>query len=148
MLLSEFKEKLKSVSEVTFLNTNGKIIPNHFHITELGQINKRFIDCGGTIRTESVISMQLWEGVDLWHRIEPSKLIDITTEKLNLENSEIEIEYQDESIGKYGVAFENGKFKLTTKNTTCLASNSCGLPSFAKVQETIKACCSTNNTCC
>ena len=40
-----------------------KIVPTtFFHITEVGQVNKRFIDCGGTKRDEKLISFQLFYG--------------------------------------------------------------------------------------
>lgn len=151
MLLSEFKDKLKTVAEVTFLKPDGTIVPKHFHITEVGQINKRFIDCGGTVRNENVISMQLWESIDVWHRLKPNKLIliiDLSKDKLAIEDHEIEIEYQSDTIGKYGVEFYNGIFKLTSTNTACLASDKCGIPSFEKVKETVKSCCSPNSSCC
>jgi hypothetical protein len=77
MLLSEFTKHLETLSEVNFQKPDGTEVPKHFHITEVGQINKKFIDCGGTIRNENVISMQLWESIDFWHRLEPSKLISI-----------------------------------------------------------------------
>jgi hypothetical protein len=73
MVLSEFKQHLKTVTEVTFLKPDGNNIPKHFHLTEVGQINKKFIDCGEMVRNENVFSMQLWESVDFWHRLEPSQ---------------------------------------------------------------------------
>ncbi|NBP75791.1 MAG: hypothetical protein EBU61_07150, partial [Crocinitomicaceae bacterium] len=101
MILSEFKHYLKLVSEVTFLKPNGNKIPKHFHITEVGQTSKKFIDCGGTVRNEEVISMQLWESVDFLHRLEPSKLnsiIELSEKKIEIGNYEIEMEYQGETI--------------------------------------------------
>jgi len=151
MLLSEFKEKLKTVAEVTFLKPDGTTVPKHFHITEVGQINKRFIDCGGTIRNENLISMQLWESIDTWHRLETNKLIsiiDLSKEKLGIEDYEIEIEYQGDTIGKYGVAFDDGVFKLIATNTACLASDKCGIPSFEKVKEKVSSCCAPGGGCC
>ncbi len=167
MKLEQFKNHLKSLTEVTFLKPDGTKIPQHFHITEVGQINKQFIDCGGTVRNENVISMQLWESIDLWHRLEPNKLlsiIDISIEKLGIGNHEIEIEYQFEienslsqntynqtswkTIGKYGIEFDNEVFKLTTTQTECLASDKCGIPSFGKVKEKVLSCCSPNSGCC
>jgi len=35
MLLSEFKNKLQAISEIIFLQPDGKIVPKHFHITEV-----------------------------------------------------------------------------------------------------------------
>lgn len=151
MVLSEFKQHLKSVTELTFLKPDGIKIPKHFHITEVGQINKKFIDCGGTVRNENVISLQLWESVDFWHRLEPNKLlsiINLSIDKLKIEDREIEIEYQADTIGKYGVEFENGNFILTTKNTACLASDKCGVPSLETIKEKAASCCTPGSGCC
>jgi hypothetical protein len=151
MTLEEFKQKLTSVSEVTFLKPDGTTIPKHFHITEVGQTNKKFIDCGGTIYQEQAIVMQLWESIDFWHRLEPSKLntiIELSEKKLGIGNHEIEIEYQEETIGKFGVVFENGVFKLTSKQTACLASDQCGIPALEGIKENGQLRCTPGGGCC
>ncbi len=117
MKLSEFKTQLNSLSELTFLLPNGASIPQHFHVTEVGQITKHFIDCGGVVRNEKVVSFQLWEAGDYDHRLAPGKLNDIITlsEKvLGVEDAEIEVEYQGDTIGKYGVEFNGKQFLLTS----------------------------------
>ncbi len=157
MILSEFTKHLETITEVNFQKPDGTEVPKHFHITEVGQITKKFIDCGGTIRNENVVSMQLWESIDFWHRLEPSKLISIiklSQEKLGIEDHDIEIEYQGETIGKYGVQFENGVFILITKKTDCLASDQCGIPvdkikkNLSELGQKIESCCSPNGGCC
>lgn len=151
MLLSEFKDKFKKVTEATFLKPDGVNVPKHFRIAEVGQINKLFIDCDGTIRNENVISMQPWESKDFWYRVEPSKLIsiiDLSIDKLGFDDHEIEIEYQNDTIGKYGVLFDNGTFNRTTTNTACLASDKCGIPTLEKVKETVQSCWSPNSGGC
>ena len=151
MLLSEFTKHIETLTEVNFKKPDGTEIPKHFHITEVGQITKKFIDCGGSIRNENVISMQLWESIDFWHRLEPGKLISIinlSQEKLGIEDHEIEIEYQIDTIGKYGVEFENGTFVLTTKKTDCLASDLCGIPSGGKTKEPLSLTCTPGGGCC
>ena len=50
MKLSELKNKLSTVSNLTFVQPNGVFVPRHFHITEIGLVTKHFIDCGGTVR--------------------------------------------------------------------------------------------------
>ncbi len=35
---------------------NGAYVPPHFHLTEVGTMVKKFIDCGGTVREEAKIS--------------------------------------------------------------------------------------------
>lgn len=157
MLLSKFIQHLETLSEVNFLKPDGTAIPKHFHITEVGQISKKFIDCGGTVRNETVISMQLWESIDFWHRLEPTKLISIiklSQEKLGIEDHEVEIEYQGETIGKYGVQLKNDTFVLTTKNTDCLASDQCGIPvekiktNLAELGQKAASCCTPGGGCC
>lgn len=131
MNLSDFKTTLNSLSELTFILPNGNIVPQHFHVTEVGQVTKHFIDCGGTVRNERVVSFQLWEANDFDHRLAPQKLKDIIalSEKvLSIENAEIEVEYQSETIGKFGLDFNGSQFVLTSKQTACLASDSCGIP--------------------
>jgi hypothetical protein len=157
MLLSEFTKHLETLSEVNFQKPDGTEVPKHFHITEVGQISKKFIDCGGTIREEKLITMQLWESIDVWHRLEPKKLnsiIELSKTKLSIEDLEIEIEYQGDTIGKYGLGIENGIFKLESKKTDCLASDSCGIPiekikpNLSELGKKVESCCSPNGGCC
>ena len=52
MKLSEIKTILDTLPVLHFVLENGEQVPDHFHVTEVGQISKKFIDCGGTIRDE------------------------------------------------------------------------------------------------
>ncbi len=45
MKLSEIKEILPALENVEFQLENGTFVPEHFHVTEVGQIIKNFIDC-------------------------------------------------------------------------------------------------------
>ncbi|MCE7995784.1 MAG: hypothetical protein HEP71_27645 [Roseivirga sp.] len=131
MKLSHVKNSLASLDKVAFQLPNGSFVPQHFHVTEVGVINKRFIDCGGTLRNETVVNFQLWEADDYDHRLAPKKLNDIiqlSEEKLGIEDWEIEVEYQGETIGKYGLDFNGSHFLLVTKMTDCLAKDNCGIP--------------------
>lgn len=129
MRLIEFKEILGRISEIDFELSNGIAIPAHFHITEAGLTTKQFIDCGGTNRVEKYLSFQLWVSSDVDHRLSPEKVLKIITiaeESYAEDNVEIEIEYQTETISRFGLAFENNTFILTNKYTDCLAKDSCG----------------------
>ena len=157
MKLSDFKNKLNALDAVNFIQPNGTIIPEHFHVTEVGQITKHFIDCGGTVRNEKVVNFQLWEANDFDHRVAPQKLKDIIllSEKvLGIEDAEIEVEYQSNTIGKYGLDFDGKNFILTTKHTNCLASDSCGVPAakvkmnLAELQTEKSSCCTPGGGCC
>jgi len=131
MVLNKLKEILNSVNEVTFLLPNGTEVPPHFHVTEVGRIDKHFIDCGGTERRESVVNFQLWTADDYDHRLAAQKLVNIielSEQKIGIGNHEIEVEYQGDTIGKYGLDYADGKFLLTSKMTDCLAKENCGIP--------------------
>lgn len=155
MKLSEIKKHLSTATAVNFVLENGTIVPEHFHVTEVGVITKHFIDCGGTVRNERVANFQLWNANDTDHRLKPKKLLDIIalSEKvLGMEDAEIEVEYQSDTIGKYGLEFHNGNFILTTKQTNCLAKDNCGIPAdkqkvkLSDLQDDNKPCCAPG--CC
>jgi hypothetical protein len=157
MKLSELKAVLASTNELVFTLPNGTVVPEHFHVTEVGQVTKHFIDCGGTVRNEQVVNFQLWEANDFDHRLAPKKLMDIISlseNKLGLKDAEIEVEYQSDTIGKYGLNYENGKFVLTSKQTDCLASDKCGIPAEkqrVKLSDLSKSntnCCTPGSGCC
>jgi len=131
MKLSELKKHLSTLSEINFILPNGSFVPKHFHVTEVGAIDKSFIDCGGTIRKEQKVNFQLWEAGDFDHRLAPQKLNDIISlaeNQLQLPDAEIEVEYQAETIGKYQLDFDGSSFMLVSTQTDCLAQDKCGIP--------------------
>lgn len=154
MKLSEIKTILPTLDNVEFQLENGTFVPEHFHVTEVGQIIKNFIDCGGTIRTEKVVNFQLWNADDFEHRLKPNKLLNIiqlSEDKLGMEDGEIEVEFQSETIGKYDLEFNGKHFILKNKQTACLAQDACGIPE-AKVKVNLAdvgtSCCTPNSGCC
>lgn len=149
MTLSEIKSKLPQLSQLTFILPDGNSVPAHFHITEVGQVTKRFIDCGGTLRDEKSINFQLWEDGDYDHRLGAKKLLDIiqlSEKALSLEDLEIEVEYQGDTIGKYGLDFNGEAFVLTKTMTDCLAKDKCGIPA-QKPKVRLAALSSAANSC-
>lgn len=131
MKLSQIKSQLESLTEVNFLLPSGTAIPAHVHVTEVGQVTKKYIDCGGKLRNESLISFQLWEAEDFDHRLGADKLLDIiqlAERVLELPDLEVEVEYQGDTIGRYGLDFEGSNFHLTARQTNCLAKDTCGIP--------------------
>ena len=106
MKLSQIKAHLNTTETVDFKLQNGTSVPEHFHVTEIGVVTKHFIDCGGTIRNEKTANFQLWDANDTDHRLKPGKLLNIIalSEKvLEMEDLEIEVEYQTNTIGKYSL---------------------------------------------
>lgn len=154
MRLSEIKNILTNLQELHFVLENGEQVPDHFHVTEVGQINKRFIDCGGVIRDEKAINFQLWFSTDNDHRLEAEKLkkiIALSEDQLGLEDVEIEVEYQQSTIGKFGLDFNGKEFVLTTKTTACLAQDACGIPQQkprVQLSELQSASCTPGGGCC
>jgi hypothetical protein len=131
MKLSEVKQILGNAGNLRFELQNGVTVPVHFHVTEVGMITKNFIDCSGKVRNEKVANFQLWNANDTDHRLEPQKLLNIillSERVLGIEDLEIEVEYQAETIGKYDLDFNGKNFVLINKQTACLALDACGIP--------------------
>lgn len=131
MKLSEVKQYLSNAESVNFKLEDGTMVPEHFHVTEVGIITKDFIDCGGVVRHEKVANFQLWNADDHEHRLKAGKLLSIIglSEKvLGMENLDIEVEYQAQTIGKYDLGYDGENFLLLSKQTACLAPEQCGVP--------------------
>ena len=157
MKLSEFKSNLTGMTTVSFQLPDGSTVPAHFHITEVGHVQKRFIDCGGTTRLEDRICFQLWEAEDFDHRLQADKLmkiIELSERTLNLPDEEIEVEYQSATIGKYQLAFNGNSFELLTTQTACLAEDKCGIPpsklklNLVELSPSTKTTCTPGGGCC
>lgn len=157
MKLSEIKAILPTLENVAFQTPDGSFVPEHFHVTEVGSIQKHFIDCGGTIRKEQVVNFQLWNANDFEHRLKPTKLLNIiqlSEDKLGIEDNEIEVEYQSDTIGKYDLSFNGSHFVLVPKTTACLASDACGIPAektklnLTELSTDQSACCTPGGGCC
>ena len=155
MKLSEIKNKLNQLETISFQLPNGELVPSHFHVTEVGKITKHFIDCGGTVRHEDVVNFQLWNANDYDHRLHPEKLlniIELSEKVLGIEDLEIEVEYQADTIGKFGLDFNGTNFSLTNKQTDCLAKDKCDIPvekqpiKLADLNN--EPCCSPGSNCC
>ena len=131
MKLSAIKTQLEGLPQVNFILPNGSQVPAHFHVTEVGQASKKYIDCGGTLREESKVTFQLWEDGDVDHRLAASKLLNIiglAERLLSIPDLEVEVEYQGDTIGRYGLDFNGTDFLLTATQTDCLAKDKCGIP--------------------
>jgi hypothetical protein len=155
MRLSEIKNHLSKLKTIGFQLPNGELVPSHFHVTEVGKVSKHFIDCGGTVRKEEVANFQLWEENDYNHRLHPEKLvkiIELSERLLKIDNLEIEVEYQSETISKYDLDFDGTNFLLVAKATNCLAKDQCGIPQkkpkikIGELQNSTS--CSPNSGCC
>jgi len=158
MKLSEVKTALQNLESITFQLPDESFVPSHFHVTEIGVITKNFIDCGGVIRTENKVNFQIWEDEkDIDHSLKPGKLLDIISlseRVLGIEDADVEVEYQEHTIGKYQLEFDGKKFLMFNTYTDCLAKDNCGVPEVkpqikvADLREKDPTICVPGNGCC
>jgi hypothetical protein len=153
MLISAFKQTLRELDTLKFQLPNGEFVPAHFHITEVGNITRNFIDCGGVQRQENKLNLQLWVASDTDHRLDPTNLLNIlqlAEKQLGNSNIEVEVEYQQSTIGRYKLAFNGAVFQLINTQTACLAPNQCGIPQEKpRVRVTASGLsCNPNSGCC
>lgn len=124
-------------SAMHWMLPDKSFVPAHYHITEVGRVQKDFIDCGGTVRSTTTCLLQIWVADDTGHRLEASKLktiMEIAQTVLKGEELPVEVEYETEAISHYPVAgYEVTPagllFYLGTKHTACLAPEKCGVGS-------------------
>lgn len=136
MKLSEFKRHLEENPghHLKFVLPDEDEIPAHAHITEVGRVEKTFVDCGGTTRKASCCCLQTWVADDTEHRLHPEKLAQIIERAAIIferHDLPVEIEYEDCcSFSQYPVSrvtVSNGilQFHLISKHTDCLAKDVC-----------------------
>lgn len=158
MILSELKSLLAEHSERFFRLSlpDGAPVPVSFHITEIGRVQKTFLDCGGTLREKTTCQLQVWVGEDYEHRIETRKMAGILEKGKALlpdESVPVEIEYEDRVISQYTIEShqitDNAVIlKLAHKHTECLAPELCGLDMPSLRLPAIGAPCCGPSGCC
>ena len=138
MILSDLRMLLGSqpTAALELVFDDGDTVPASFHVTEVGHVTRRFIDCGGTRRTTECCLLQVWvaEG-DPDHRLLAGKLLDILRLADDLLPSPalpVEIEYEGCVLSQYSVAAGEAapgliRLRLEDKHTDCLAKEACGL---------------------
>ena len=140
MKLAELKISLAQHSSkpVRFLLPTGSKVPPHAHVTEVARLEKKFVDCGGTFRTETTCRLQAWVADDTDHRLTAGKLLSILDKGKKLLESdelEVEVEYEAPYISQFPIASVNldGEslfVRLGTKHTACLAEDKCLPPTL------------------
>src|SRR5882762_4064660 len=110
MKLDELKSVLRAHRESTarFILPDGDLIPAHFHITEVGHITKRFVDCGGTVHdTRDTCVLRTYVADDVDHRIDSdtfAKILDLGRRVLPEGNLDVEVEYDCCVTAQYPIA--------------------------------------------
>ena len=113
----------------------GEFVPAHFHVTEVGRVQKDFIDCGGTTRSAASCVLQVWVAGDTGHRLSAGKLAGIlrlAAPVLKSDSLPVEVEYEGAAVSQYPVAAAEVTpggvlFHLGGKHTDCLARDKCGV---------------------
>jgi hypothetical protein len=81
----------------------------------------------------------------------PQKLkniIELSEKVLKLEDANIEVEYQQDTIGKFNLEFDGTHFLLVATQTNCLAQDKCGIPESAlRMPQSTIASSQKSNTC-
>lgn len=152
--LKKFRDALAGNPGTTmqFMLPDHSFIPPHFHITEVGRVQKDFIDCGGTSRALTTCLLQVLVANDTDHRLDTTKLAGIFNFGNKLFTSDdipVEVEYEQDAISQFPLADieitpAGLLFMLGSKHTACLAPDKCGIG----VPSTKKTGCTPNTGCC
>jgi hypothetical protein len=114
---------------------SGEFLPAHFHVTEVGRVQKTFVDCGGTRRESATCLLQAWSAHDVDHRLHAGKLAKILAMAAGILKSDelpVEVEYGADVAAHYFVSNAEVTpsgllFTLAAKQTDCLAPDKCGI---------------------
>jgi hypothetical protein len=138
MKITELKNELNNrpAAHLRFTLPNGETIPAHAHVTEVARIDKRFIDCGGTLRNDSHCRLQTWFSDDLDHRLTAGKLariLEMAAPVLGPDDLEVDIEHELGFITQFPLAAVEGTaneiiLRLSERHTACLAPDKCKPP--------------------
>lgn len=138
MKLDAFKEVLEQHrdSNLRFVLPDGTRVPAHAHVTEVARIDKRFVDCGGTLRNDAFCRLQVWVADDLHHRLSAGKLLGILTKAAALlqnDTLDVDVEYEAGWISQFPVSAVEATdteliFTLSARHTACLAEDQCKRP--------------------
>jgi hypothetical protein len=135
MNVAELKNKLNQCpnANVRFVLPGGERILAHAHVTEVARVDKRFIDCGGTLRTDALCRLQTWVSDDVDHRLTAGKLakiLELAAPVLQSEELEVDIEHEAGVISQFPLgsvetSSEEIVLHLTQRHTACLAEDKC-----------------------
>lgn len=142
MKLSELKKQLAKHKEqnVRFILPTGSKLPPHAHVTEVARIDKKYIDCGGTQRTDTACRLQTWFQDDTDHRLTAAKLAAILEKSASFfgqEDPDVDVEHEAPFISHFPIekieaAGDALIIHLGIKHTACLAEDRCLPPNLNK----------------
>ena len=135
MKITELKNELKKhpAANLRFVLPGGEAIPAHAHVTEVARIDKRYIDCGGTLRNDTNCRLQTWFADDVDHRLTAGKLLKIlemAVSVLGPDEMEVDVEHEVGFITQFPlvsveVSSNEITLRLSERHTACLALEKC-----------------------
>jgi hypothetical protein len=141
MSLGDFRQALAASPQLglRFRLPTGGLTPIHLHLTEVARVEKRYIDCGGTIRTDVSARLQLWAADDTDHRVGCAKALQVLDRGAGLVGATdvpLEVEHDFPFLTVFpvvGSVVEGGEriFLLAAKQADCLAPDVC-IPNACK----------------
>lgn len=138
---------------IEFHFEDGTKIPAQFHVTEVGRVQKDFIDCGGTVRSTTTCLVQTWIGQDNDHRLVSAKfakILSLAEPVLRSTDLDVEVEYEGTLTSQFLLHSAQSSADLISlllkpKHTDCLAKDLCSTP---RLKNVLGDCCSTDSGCC
>ena len=130
---------------------DDSFIPPHFHVTEIGKVQRDFVDCGGTVRSITSCLLQILVADDVDHRLKTTKLasvFDFTNKLFTSDDIPVEMEYEQEFVSQFPI----GNIEITPsgllyilgkKHTACLAPDKCGIGAPNKCETAAPEICAT-----
>jgi len=142
MTVAEFRAALagRPGLALRFRLPTGSLSPVHAHLTEVARVEKRFVDCGGTVRTQVSARLQVWAADDTEHRMGCAKALAILGRGESLLGSDqlpLEVEMDFPLLTAFpvlGSVVEDGAlvFLLGTTKADCLAPEVCVPPTACR----------------
>jgi hypothetical protein len=139
MKLHELKKHLASNPgwNLRFILPNGTPVPAHAHVTEVARVDKKYIDCGGSFRTDSYCRLQTWVAEDVQHRLTARKLLGILNNAasfLETDDLDVDVEHEFGVITQFPLqtvklGLDALLLQLAPRHTACLAMEKCLPPS-------------------
>lgn len=131
-----------------FILPSGESIPAHAHVTEVADVTRNFIDCGGITGREEKALLQTHVGDDIDHRLTASrltKILDLGRRVLTSTDLDVEIEYDCCVVAHYPISEMKPRgdyldIILGRSRTKCRPRERRAIAA--------EECCSTTSACC
>ena len=132
-----------------FVLPNGDYVPPHAHVTEVGHVVRKFIDCGGLTGEEEKVVLQTHVGNDTDHRLRSerfAKILQFGNRVIPSADLDVEVEYDCCVVAQYPIAEatpdgEHLNLILQRGRTLCRARE-------RREGETAAGCRATSAACC